>query len=369
MEALQKLFEQLQVQEELKYDAIVDPSLIHFANGKLIMMDNNKEVIFSPTDHFHTQMAEKMGIPYTYYKRLFSEPENLPLLDNNVNHWLSQYDKNLLVRMFKNAKNEAANSARALLSDGYKIMDNFPVLVEALEAIKDSGVRVVIKEAELSSTRMYLKVVAPDVEVQANEMLKEYRLSAKAGTTGVISGFTLSNSEIGAGSFCITPRAVILACNNGAVRTEDRLRNVHLGAKMDELGFNKNKAVMRANQKLVREQIIHAVKIFLSKDYLQKLVDVYEKLGEPKIEAPIDKVIQVVAKEYSITEDRKANILQHFIEGGDMRRIGLANAITRECQGLEDADLKHDSEEVAYDMLKHFTKFEVAASKIKNSAS
>jgi hypothetical protein len=369
MEALQKLLEQLEVQEELKYDAIIAPSAIHFLNGKLIVTDKKSEVIFTPTDHFHAQMADKMGIPLPYYKRLFSDPANMPLLDTNVNHWLSQYDKNLLVRMFKNAKDAADNSARALLSDGYKIMDNYPVLMEALEAIKDSGVRVEIKAAELSNTRMYLSVVAPDVEVNAKAMLSEYRLSAKAGTTGVISGFTLSNSEIGAGSFSITPRAVILACNNGAIRTEDRLRNVHLGAKMDELGFNQNKSVMRANQKLVREQIIHAVKIFLSKDYLQKLVDVYEKLGQPKIEAPIGNLITVVAKEYKISEDRKANILQHFVEGGDMRRIGLANAITRECQGLEDADLKNDSEEVAYDVLKHFTKYEVAASKIKNSAS
>lgn len=369
MEALQNLFKQLELQEELKYDAIVSPSLIHYTNGKLVVVDKKNEVVFTPTDHFHSQMAEKMGIPFQYYKRLLSNPENMPLLDSNVNHWLSQYDKNLLVRMFKNAHNEAANSARALLSDSYKIMDNYPVLVAALEAIKESGVRVQIKEAELSNTRMYLSVVAPDVEIQAKEMLKEYRLSAKAGTTGVISGFTLSNSEIGAGSHCITPRAVILACNNGAVVTEDRLRNVHLGAKMDELGFNKNKAVMRKNQELVREQIIHAVKIFLSPEYLKKLVDVYEKLGQPEIVVPVEKMIHVIAKDHGITEERKSNILQHFVEGGDMRRIGLANAITRECQGLEDADLKHDSEEVAYDVLKNFAKYEVAASKIKNSAS
>lgn len=369
MEALQKLFEELQVQEELKFDAVVNPSAIHFLNGKLIVADKKKETIFTPTDHFHSQMAEKMGIPFPYYKRLFSQPENLELLDGNVNHWLGQYDKNLLVRMFHDAKNATANTARALLSEKYKIMDNFQVLVETLEAIKECGVKIVIKAAELSLTRMYLSVVAPEVEINAKAMLKEYRLALDAGTSGVISGFTLSNSEIGAGSFCITPRAVILACNNGNVITEDRLRNVHLGANMDELGFNKNKDVMRANLKLVREQVKHAVKIFLSKEYLKKVVDVYEKLGTPKIEAPIDKLITVVAKEHSITEERKSNILKFFVEGGDTRRIGLANAITRECQGLEDADLKHGAEEVAYDVLKHFTKYEVAASKVKNSAS
>ena len=138
---------------------------------------------------------------------------------------------------------------------------------------------------------------------------------------------------------------------------------------MDELGFNSNPEVMRANLRLIREQIKHAVKVFLSKEYLTKLVKVYEELGEPKIEAPVQKVIEVVGKEYQISEERKANILKYFIEGGDTRRMGLASAMTREVQDLANADLRHDTEVASFNMLNNFTKIEAAAFKIKNSSN
>lgn len=364
IEQLQGLLATLEHQEKMKKDYVAPSQQLFFVDGKLVTSFGDKSVTYEPTNHFHSQIQQKLQIPAGYYKKMLDDATRL--LDENVNHWLKEESKNFLIRTFEGAADGYKNQARAFLSDRYSIIDNHVVLIEALECIKATGLNVEIVNAELSNTRMYLKVVCPDVEIEAKEMLGRYNPGHERKVNhGVISGFTLQNSEIGAGSFKISPRAVVLACTNGLVSTKDELKNVHLGGQIDELEFSKNKAVMNANLKLIREQIKHAVKIFLSKEYLKKLIDVYSVLGEPKIEAPVQNIIEVVGKEYAITEDRKANILKYFIDGGDTRRMGLASAMTRECQDLTDGDLKHETEVASFEMLSKFDKFEAAAMKVK----
>lgn len=364
---LQGLLTTLEHQEKLKHDVVASSkNHLWFYEGKLrIMRVSEKDFIeFTPTDLFHKQVAEKLNVPMPYYRKMLQDATSL--LDENINHWLKADDKNFLVRTFKGASEEYKNQARSFLSDRYSMVDNYQVLMEALESIKETGIQVDIINAELSDTRMYLKVVCPGVEVKATEMLKGYSATRTVGS-GVISGFVLQNSEVGAGAFKISPRGLVLACSNGLISTKDELKNIHLGSQMDELGFNKNSKVMQANLKLIKEQIKHAVKIFLSKDYLNKLINVYTELGNKPIDAPIEKVLTVVAKEYSISEERKSNILKYFIEGGDTRRMGLASAMTREVQDLVDADMKQDTEVASLDMLNKFNAIESAAMKLKPS--
>jgi hypothetical protein len=290
----------------------------------------------------------------------------LHLLDDNVNHWLGSEGKNMLVRAF--VREDGDNDARAFLSDRYNIIDNFEVLMQALESIKESGLKVEISGAELSDTRMYLKIICPEVEVKATEMLKMYRKAYDVGT-GVISGFVLQNSEIGCGSFQVSPRAVVLACNNGMVKTNDAMRRVHLGGKLDELDFYKNDAIKNANRKLVKEQVKHAVTRFLSKDYLTSLVNSFTELGAKEIEAPIAGVVEVVAKTYGFSQENKKSLLDHFIRGGDTRRIGMVNALTEMAQTFEDIDQRNETEAISYEMLQSFNKIEAAAVKVDIKAN
>lgn len=365
-EQLKGLVSTLEYQETVKHDLVANSKThLFFYGGLLHVKQKGKpDIVFHPTKHFHSQVQEKLEIPAGYYKKMLDEATKL--LDTNLNHWLHDEEKNFLVRTFKSAAKNYKNTARAFLSDRYSMIDNYQVLMEALESIKQTGLHIDIVNAELSDTRMYLKVVCPDIEVKAKKLLRLYRESIEKGS-GVLSGFTLQNSEVGAGSFKISPRGLVLACGNGLINTDDELKNIHLGIKLDQLGFNKNKDVMSANLKLIREQIKHAVKIFLSKQYLTKLINVYSEMGEPKIEAPVDKVIEVVGREYSITDERKANILKYFVEGGDTRRMGLSSAMTRECQDLKDPDLKNETEVASFEILKNFVKIEAAAMRLKRS--
>jgi hypothetical protein len=358
MSQLQQLVETLEAQEQIKKDFLAPSADMHFVDGNLYMLHAGQQVIFSPTTVFHGQVAEKLGIPKGYYDRM--KEKALHLLDDNVNHWLHDEGKNLLIRTF--VREDGDNDARAFLSDRYNIIDNFDVLLQALESIKESGLEVNVSGAELSQTRMYLHITCPQIEVEATEMLKYYRRTIEVGS-GIISGFVLQNSEIGFGSFQVAPRAVVLACNNGMVNTRDAMRRVHLGGKLDELDFYKNDAVKNANRKLVKEQVKHAVQKFLSKDYLKNLVNTFTELGAKEIEAPIANVMEVVAKNYGFSQEEKASLLDHFIRGGDTRRIGVINAVTELAQTFDDADHRNDTEAISYELLTSFNKIEAAAVK------
>jgi hypothetical protein len=367
MQQLQVLYKTLEQQETVKHDMLVHPASLQMVGGNLVVTQKRegkrKEIVYEPTEHFHDQVAEKLSIPKAYYERM--QVKGISLLDDSVNFWLHKEQKTRLIRTFET---DESNIARAFLSNSYSIIDNLQVLTEALEAIKQTGLKVDIIAAELSETRMYLKVVCPEIEVKANEMLKYYG-RAVGVDMGVISGFVLQNSEIGAGAFQIMPRGVVKVCMNGMVLAKDALRAVHLGAKLDAIDFSRNEAVKAANLKLIKEQVKHAVKVFLSKQYLTKLVNVFSELGSKEIAAPIPNVIQVVAKNYSLSDERKNSLLNYFIRQGDNRRIGVVNAITEECQTFNNPDLKHDSETMAFDILTNFNKIEMQAFKTKFTAN
>lgn len=364
MQQLQQLVETLEAQEQIKKDYLAPSTDLHFVDGNLVMLHAGQQVTFAPTSIFHGQVAEKLGIPKGYYDRM--KDKALHLLDDNVNHWLRDEGKNLLIRTF--TREDGDNDARAFLSDRYNMIDNFDCLFQTLEAIKESGLEVDITRAELSETRMYLHVTCPQIEVEAKKLLQDYKKAINVGY-GIISGFVLKNSEVGFGSFEVMARAMVKACMNGMVSMKDAMRRVHLGGKLDELDFHKNSDVKNANRKLVKEQVKHAVKRFLSKDYLENLVNTYTELGAKEIAAPINSVVEVIAKEYEFDQDSKKSLLDHFLRGGDSRRIGIVNAVTELAQTFDDADKRNDTEAITEDLLVNFNRIEAAAIKLDSKSN
>lgn len=346
---LEHLIGQLEAQEATKKDYVTSMSNLWMLHGNLVLGRPGSDVTYEykPTNHFHQLLSEKLQIPKKYYDRMLNEFQ--PLHELNVNWWLEHGKNNVLLRTFETPE---GNTARAFLSDNYNMMDNYLVLMEALDAARKSGVEVEVKRAELSDTKMYVQIVAPQVEVQAKELLSRYSRTIGVGT-GIISGFVIKNSEIGAGAFSITARAMILACGNGLIYLQDGFRKIHLGAKMDEM-FQDSQKVREANMQLIRAQVQHAAKTFLNRDHLKKVVDFYEGLGNKEVEVPAAAVLNVVAREYEIPEARKNSILNYFIKGGDTRRIGYVNAITEQLQDLSNADDRFDAEVTAVTLLENF---------------
>ena len=117
---LNELVQQLKDQQLLKRDMVVPSSCLSYSNGRLLirnvsqnpemddllkstgvtMEDEQRTTLtLNPLDSFSRQVAGRFEIPFPYYKKMMQE-ENIPLLDQNVNHWFSTAKKNYLVRCF-----------------------------------------------------------------------------------------------------------------------------------------------------------------------------------------------------------------------------------------------------------------------------
>src|SRR3954463_6656554 len=158
MEKLQQLVKTLELQHAEKRDYVVPSKTLIMAEG--ILQVNGQ--FYKPNTVCHEGLSEKLSIPMNYYRRM--QTERPQLLDLSVNHWLQhQAGKNVLLRTFEGVEQ---NVARAFLSDRYLALDNYDVLFAVLDAIKKMGVRVEIKNADVTEKRLYLNVVAPEVEIQ-----------------------------------------------------------------------------------------------------------------------------------------------------------------------------------------------------------
>ena len=143
------------------------------------------------------QLADKLGIPLPYLRRMHADA--VDLYDANVNGWLARTDRRFLIRVLRGGNGSGV--VRAVLSDKYSRIDHLDVLMAALDGIRGSGVPVVIDGADLSERRMSVRVYSPDVQAMAPRLLAGYR-SPFDGRPGadlpvVWGGFLISNSETG----------------------------------------------------------------------------------------------------------------------------------------------------------------------------
>lgn len=62
-------------------------------------------------------------------------------------------------------------------------------------------------------------------------------------------------------------------------------------------------------------------------------------------------IVRLTSKDFKITENESAGVLQHLIEGKDLTLYGLSNAITRYSQDVESYDRATELESIGYNVL------------------
>jgi hypothetical protein len=319
---------------------------------------------YAPTSVFDSGLSAKLGIPSTYLRRLRSEGI-AHVLDFNVNGLLHEYkdadgsvlrpadDRKFLVRLFTGADG-TPGVARALLSDKYRMIENLDVLMAALDGVNQTGAQVEIQGADLTDSRMYVRIAAPGIQALAPELLKDYR-SPFTGNRGadnpvVFAGFVISNSETGGGAFTVTPRITFQVCTNGMTVTTDAMRSVHLGGRQDDGIVNWSERTNKLSLDLVRSKTADMVRTCLNKDYMESVIrKATEKAGKP-VNKPVEE-IKVVGKALGYTQAEQDGILSHFIKGSDLTAGGLMNAVTSWAQEVDDADRASELEDSALRVL------------------
>lgn len=373
---LRQLVEQLEQQKLTKKDFVVPSTHIRMRDGQITfslqgdgemrkMLESagiktedigaDESYSLAPNEIFHDHLASKLQIPKAYYDRMNTRL-NRSLLDDNVNHWLASESKNYLVRTFVD-QSAGTGIARAFLSDRYKAIDNYDLLFTALEAIRVSGKRVDV-DGDITDKRMYVRFTAPDVIKDSPILLQNYKRSKDDGNMGIMSGFILSNSEVGCGTFTIAPRIVIAACSNGNIITSEQFRKIHLGGKLENFSnVQWSEATKQKELELIMNQTKDAVTNYLTESYLGGIIATLE--GKNSVLKNPVQVVENTASYLRFSEQKKSDLMNYFLKNGDPTAFGVINTLTEYAQD-GNADDRYEYELVALDVLDKIPSFDIS---------
>jgi len=358
--SIEDLVALLRGQQTRKVDVVAPASAIR-AEGGLLVLDGTEPVLgpdgvtmtagaYRPTDVCDARIADKLGIPAGYLKRMRASRPGL--FDANVHGWLAGDDRSFFVRCLRGG-NGKTGVARAWLSDGYKPIDHLDTLMAVFDGIRAAGQDVTIDSCDLTERRMCVRVRCEAVQVLAPALLSDYK-SPFTGARGadnpvVFAGFVVANSETGCGACTVTPRLVAQVCANGMTITRDAVRAVHLGERMEE-GVRWSGDTLDRQLALVTAKARDAVKAFLSPGYAERIVRGLEKQAGHAV-ADAARAVEVISGRLRYSEAQQAEILDHFIKGGDLTAGGIMHAVTSAAQVQADGDAAWDLENTALEAL------------------
>lgn len=331
---LQELAMELDRQQAVKKDMIVDMGALSMDPGDtglaLQVTGGSMAAQYGINDIAHRQIGQTLKIPALYYDRMRTEyPE---LLAQNVNGWFARTpDTKRMLRTMD-------GTARALLSDRYRRIDNFEVASAVLPII--SGMDgASVESCELTESRMYLKVVNPRVtaEVKKGDIVQ--------------AGIIISNSEVGMGSVNISPLVYRLVCSNGMIAEDGKLRKYHVGRaneSREDFSIYRNETI-EADDKAFLMKLEDSVKAAVDQARFAAIVDKLRESTEATFQPQqVQQVVELASKEYGFTDSESSGILGHLAAGGDLSLYGLANAVTRQAQDVASYDRSTELEATGY---------------------
>lgn len=313
---ISQLAAEIERQQNAKRDFIADTREIAMTGDLRIRVGSES---FAVNDVAHRQIGEKAGIPAKYYDRMRKAAPQL--LSVNVNEWLHREPERRMVRTLD-------GTARAVLTDRYQRIDNEHIAEVVLPVLAETpGIRVA--STEITDSRLYIKAV--------NELV---RAEVRVGDP-VEAGVLITNSEIGLGAVAISPLVNRLVCTNGLVLADQKYRRNHVGRRAgggDEVYEMLSDETLRADDRAILLQVRDIVRAALDQARFAVTVEKMRSAAESqKMQDPIQ-TVELLSARLSLQEGEKPSILRHLIEGGDLTRWGMVNAITRAAQDIESYD-------------------------------
>jgi len=307
-----------------KRDMIADSrELTVLDHGKSLIVNGQGE--FPIDDYSHHQIAERVGIPAKYAAKMRAEAPDLYAA--NVNRWFRQNHERRMVRTLR-------GNVRAFLSDRYQRIENEKVLATILPTFQQHP-ELQFQSLALTGSRMYLKATLPTLrgEVKVGDIVE--------------AGIEVRNGEIGNSMFETWPFAQRLVCKNGMRFPVGGFKKMHIGARADtseDVYEMLTDETLRADDTVFLLKARDVVQATLSETTFQKLLGKMKEAAGEKIEGDPAKAVEVLAEVLTLNETEKGGVLRHLIEGGDLSRWGIANAVTRAAQDLDSYDRSDELE-------------------------
>lgn len=321
--SLIELAAELTRQQESKRDFVASTRSLAFHEPlgakQPFTLEVDNEGSFDINELTHNQIASRVGIPQKYYDRMREEAP--VLLTDNVQHWFNKKPERRMVRTLD-------GNARAFLSDRYRPLDNYDLAETVLPILTDSN-NVEIVSCEITQNRMYIKALFPKIEGEI------------AKGDAVQSGIVISNSEVGLGALKIEPLIYRLVCLNGLIAADHATRKYHVGRAADggEAAMELYRdETLKQDDRAFWMKVQDTMRGAFDQAKFQMILERMQETTGRVIAGDPVKAVEVVQKQFGLSDTDRGGVLKHLIQGGDLSQYGLLNAVTRYSQDVADYD-------------------------------
>jgi hypothetical protein len=307
--SLVDLAKELERRNANKADYVTDTRKLTMEDDTTLSFQNGVRHNLQANDVAHKQIAARLEIPAKYYDRMRASAP--AMLAKNVNHWLQGEPETRMIRTLD-------GKVRAFLSDHYNRIENEDIAKAALPALLNQpGVQIV--SSSITETRMYIKAVFTKVqgEVRKGDVVQ--------------AGVAISNSEVGLGAVNITPLIYRLVCTNGMILQDSKYQARHVGGRVmetDDIRGMLTDETLKADDTAIMMKVRDVVAASFDEVRFARQLDLMRGATEQKLEGNPAEAVKLLAKKNNLNEFEEGGILRNLIEGADLSRWGLLNAIT-----------------------------------------
>lgn len=344
----------------------------------------------------HEQLATLTGIGLHYYRKLHAgeheKHDRLKLLFQNVNYWLHEAEGAEVEKLW--TVRTVDDEVRAILSNGYFILDSWELLLHATRVAAEAG--AVVQSIRLSEEKLYIRILHPDWAIRAD---RQAQTVTDAGLKGLFGGITdrqghvahdvdqlrivdtskvdktsnlyqefakiattpdlmipmviISNSEVGRGGLSINSGIWQPYCTNTASFVHSFGR-VHRGARQDEGLVSPETKKKRAE--VVWSEVEDYIRNSFDSTRFVGYVAQYIGLEQMELKEPMTVVEDLSAKiQQTFTDQEKQTLMNLLIAGPyGATAFAVVNAVTQMAHEQPDEDRRFELERLGGDLIQSF---------------
>lgn len=268
---------------------------------------------------------------------------------------LNEKKRNFLLRTYLDKKGGVSGYLRAMLSDSFNLrLDNFFILKNVLKAVEGfhEEAKTIVSSCYLTETQMDVCFEFPDVRRDMGDLLKNYKdPDTGGGSTEVVCGFRLYNSEVGVRKFGIQDRVIYVACGNGMLG-EKRIDRNHIGEKLEEGVIEWSEATEEKYEEFVISKTSDVVTAYIKGDIFEEMVKKIEKVGGIELKArPLDVTRKFCEQDLEMEMNEIDDVCDRFMRGGSHKTaLDVVQAVTNFAKHAE-ADVRFGLEEMVMEKM------------------
>lgn len=280
-----------------------------------------------------SQLLARLGIP-TRFARSLAERNCEDVLKYACDRLAQEDGGKWLIRT-------VGDKIRAVLSNSYKTLDNFDLMLAATKAA--DAVFAEPWKMRVSDDRFELFLGSSNIQGEVRQDRPEdlggrYRWQADASQPDThYACCWISNSETGRGGLNVQPSILRAICANYML-WGDVVRTIHLGRRREEEGLVYSEETEQAEGHLVWSKLKDIITTTFDQQKFDQYIDSLNGLTQILLPEDTIAVVGSVSVKLQVSEKDANDVLKRLLGSGDLTAYGLVQAFTEAAHDHDQAD-------------------------------